>query len=87
VIYVMFGNQRHASIYALRKNLDPKQIRIATRVDALRGVNGSVTAIRLPQEVWKPTTFSCENRVKEAEQELKRIKQGRGIVIEEEMAL
>jgi hypothetical protein len=83
----MFGNQRHASIYGLRKRIDPKGILIATRADALRGVHGPVTVIRLPKYVWKPTTFSCENRVKEAEQELKRIKQGRGIVIEEEMAL
>lgn len=87
MIYVMFGNQRHASIYALRKKLNPKDIRIATRKDSLLGVSGGVTAIRLPKEVWKPTTFACEERVREAEAELKRIKQGRGIVIEEEMAL
>jgi len=87
MIYLMFGNQRHASIYALRKNLDPKAIRIATRVDSLKGVSGAVTAIRLPEHVWKPTTFNCEKRVREAEDTLKKIKQGRGIVIEEEMAL
>lgn len=87
MIYVMFGNQRHAAIYAHRKNLNPRAIRIATRVDALRGVNGSVTAIRLPEEIWKATTFPCENRVREAEAELRRIKNGGGVIIEETMSL
>lgn len=87
MIYAMFGNQRHASIYAHRKNLNPRDIRVVTRVDALRGVNGAVTAIRLPVEVWVPTTFSCESRVREAEQELKRIQHSGGVVIEEMMAL
>lgn len=87
MIYLMFGNQRHASIYALRKNLDPKAIRIATRADAMKGVSGSVTTIRLPEEVWKPTTFSCENRVREAANELRRIANEGGTIIEEDMAL
>ncbi|QED11650.1 hypothetical protein PP914_gp162 [Arthrobacter phage Qui] len=85
--YVMFGNQRHASIYALRNNLNPKDILIATRKDALTGVNGPVKAIRLPTDIWKPTTFSCENRVKEAEAILKLLKREGGIVMEEEMSL
>jgi hypothetical protein len=83
----MFGNQRHASIYALRKNLNPKDILIATRADVLKGVNGPVTAIRLPEHIWKATTFSCENRVREAEAMLKVIKSNGNVIIEEEMSL
>ena len=87
MIYLMFGNQRHASIYALRKNLDPKAIRIATRKDSMMGVSGPVTAIRLPEEIWKPTSFACENRVKEAEAMLKIVRGRGGVIVEEEMAL
>lgn len=85
--YIMFGNQRHASIYALRNNLNPKDILIATRKDALTGVNGPVKAIRLPTDIWMPTSFSCENRVREAEAALKVLKQTGGVIIEEDMAL
>jgi hypothetical protein len=85
--YLMFGNQRHASIYALRKNLNPKSIHIATTKDALVGVQGPVTAIRLPEHIWTATTFACEGRVRESEARLKTIKQSGGIVFEEEMVL
>lgn len=87
MIYIMFGNQRHAAIYALRKNLNPKDIRIATNKDALKGVNASVTTIRLPEHVWKPTTFPCENRVREAEQQLRIIANHGNTIIEEDMSL
>lgn len=85
--YVMFGNQRHSAIYALRHGLNPRDIPVATQADVLRGVNEPVTAIRLPSHIWLPTTFPCENRVRETEAELKRIKQAGGTVIEEEMSL
>lgn len=85
--YVMFGNQRHGAIYALRHNLNPKDVLIATSPDILKGVNEPVTAIRLPEHIWKPTTFSCENRVREVENEIKRLKQTNVSIINEEMAL
>ena len=85
--YLMFGNQRHASIYALRKNLNLKDIHIATTKDALVGVQGPVTAIRLPEHIWTATTFACEGRVREAEARLKALKNSGGIIFEEEMTL
>lgn len=71
---VVFGNQRHGAIYALRKGIDPSTIIIATKgAPAFHGVVGPITVVRVPEEVWKPTTFACENRVRETEAEIKRI--------------
>jgi hypothetical protein len=85
--YVMFGNQRHSAIYALRHGLNPRDIPVATQADVLMGVNEPVTAIRLPKHIWVPTTFPCENRVRETEAALKGLKQTGVEIIEEEMTL
>lgn len=62
--------------------MNPRKIRLATNgVDMLRGAT-SVTVVRYPDEWWEPPTHPCANRVREVEDELKRIKQTGGEVIE-----
>lgn len=88
MIYVMFGNQRHSAIYGLRKGIDRKLIMEATDGDdKLQGFRGPLTVVRLPEHIWKPTTWPCEKKVKEVEDFIKRMKQMDYEVIEEEMAL
>jgi hypothetical protein len=49
--------------------------------EKLRGVT-SVLVVRYPPEWWEPPTHPCANRVREVEEQIKRIKQTGGEVIE-----
>ena len=87
---VIFGNQRHASIWALRngkRDVNPHKIIIATRGEpGFRGVVGPLHVVRVTPEVWLPTTWPCEKRVKETEEVIKRFKD-KGEVVTEEMLM
>lgn len=70
---IVFGTQRIGAIYALRNGLNPKRIRLATHGEHhLQGFSGgTITVVRVSEEVWKPSTHPCELRTKETEQALK----------------
>jgi hypothetical protein len=79
---VLFGTHGLRLLYARRKAINPQRIMLAVNGgDKLRGEN-SVTVVRFPEEWWKPATFSCEKNVREVEEQIKRIKQTGGEVIE-----
>lgn len=73
---VIFGSQRIGAIYALRNNLDPRSIRLATGgAEMARLLSGPITVVRVSEEAWRPSTHPCELRTKETEQALKRLEQ------------
>jgi len=80
---VVFGTERIGAIYALRRGLNPRSIRLATGgAEMARLLSGaeSITVVRVDPEVWKPSTHPCELRTKETEQALKALEQA-GTVI------
>jgi hypothetical protein len=73
---VVFGTQRIGAIYGLRNNLNPEQIVLATAgADGFRGRHGSVTVVRVRDDIWKAPTFACEKRCAETEATLKALEE------------
>jgi len=73
---VVFGSQRIGAIYGLRNNVRPEQIVLATAgADGFRGRHGSVTVVRVSDDIWKAPTFPCERRCAETEQALKALEE------------
>lgn len=73
-IVIVFGSRLLADRWAQRNAFNPRRVFTATRgAEHLRGVTCRIKVVRFGTDVWKPTTFPDERRVKEVEVELRRI--------------
>jgi hypothetical protein len=81
----MFGTDRHAHIWGLRKGVDRKNIILATRPDVVEFIRGEkeLTVVSVPNEKWHPTTYAGEQAVKASERAI-RGRKDQGVIINEE---
>jgi hypothetical protein len=81
---VMFGTDRHAHIWGLRKGVDRKNIILATNPDVEQFIRGEkeLTVVSVPHEAWHPTTYAGEQAIKASERAVKARKE-QGVVIKE----
>lgn len=74
-IHIIFGNYTHAGAYSQRKVVNPVHILVATHPERIQAMmKESVTTIkliRLPKEIWEPTSHPCKARVDETERIVK----------------
>jgi hypothetical protein len=74
-VHVIFGNYVHASAYSQRKVVNSVNIVVATHPERIQPLmKESVTTIkviRLPKEIWEPTTHPCKTRTDETERIIK----------------
>lgn len=75
VVTIVFGSRLLADKWAQRNAVNPRTVFTATRgAEPLLGhVGWDVKVVRFDEDIWKPTTFPDERRVKEVEAELRRI--------------
>jgi hypothetical protein len=74
-IHIIFGNYTHAAAYSRRKVVNPIHILTATHPERIQAMMGesvtTIKVIRLPKEIWEPTTHPCQARVSETERIIK----------------
>jgi hypothetical protein len=74
-IHIVFGSDSHRTAYSRRYVVNPIYIVTATHPEQIQQLmRDDITTIktwRLPEEIWSPTTFACEKRVKETENIIK----------------
>jgi len=70
-IHIVFGNYTHSKVYSMRKAVNPINIVEATHPERIQPMmKESVTTIkliRLPKDIWQPTSDPCKKRVAETE--------------------
>lgn len=71
-LVVVFGSRLLADNHARRNAINPRRVRLATHPDKFRGHDGPFEVVRYSKDIWQPTTFADEQRVKETEDILKR---------------
>lgn len=83
---VVFGSERIGAIWGLRNNVSPHDTVLATEgAEGMKDIGSEITVVRVSEHAWKPTTFPCEKRTAETEQELNRIRRNGGKITEVEM--
>jgi hypothetical protein len=87
-IHIIFGNYTHINAYSQRKAVNPVNIIVATHPERIQAMmKESVTTIkliRLPKEIWAPTSDPCKKRVAETEAIVKGYQRLGVTVIEED---
>lgn len=71
-LVVVFGSQRLADNWARRNAVNPRRVRLATHPEKFLGHDGPFKVVRFPEDIWTPTTFPDEKRLKVTEAILKR---------------
>lgn len=71
IIHVVFGTESHRTNYARRMAVNPRLVIRATNPSKLQPLMTDevkeIKIVRVPAEMWVPSTFPCEKAVKETE--------------------
>lgn len=74
-LHIIFGNASHSKKYSQTNAINPRFIVLATQPELIISKMAldihNIKIVRYPEEIWKPTTFPCEKRVRETESMIK----------------
>lgn len=70
---IVFGTDATANLYAFQNETNRSEVILATQPDKLDALSEEVVVdvVRVPEDVWKPSTYPDEARVKETERKIK----------------
>jgi hypothetical protein len=71
-LVIVFGSQLLADNWARQNAVNPRRVRLATHPEKFLNHDGPFKVIRFSENIWKPTTFPDEKRLKVTEAILKR---------------
>jgi hypothetical protein len=61
---IVFGSDLLAKRWAEENGHDPTRVYLATQPERIQGLWGPFKLVKYPQDVWVPTSYACEQRVK-----------------------